>query len=226
MFKRKCNLQIKILLPLLGLLSIIFVYANPCPAVSFDLIVPAEVHIRIIPGVGGVGTPWGWIVATETPISYEQLNSRQFTLTTNNPSVTISTTFNPSYEWTPMQPMEIAGTDVSPFTTALQALRHTGEIINPLSENFWRWDIDFFPDSLGDTILTTKLEIDGKIATFNTVFKFDSSYGSETDPLEIVSAQRVTAISEPFTVSLVIVFLFIVSAKRISMRFRAPWYKW
>jgi hypothetical protein len=173
-------------------------YASP---ITLDLIVPSEVKIRSMPGIGGVGTPWGWVVATEMPLSLTQLDSAVFTLSTDTPNVTVSTTFYPSSEWTPMQPGDIAGLDNVPFTSTFRELQKPGEAVNPLSSNFWRWQINFPPQFVGEVNLHSTLEVDGAAAAFDTLLRFAPSYASDTDPLEIVAAQRIV-VPEPATLSL------------------------
>lgn len=171
--------------------------ADVCRSAPFDLIVPREVQVRTQPGISGVGTPWGWIVSTSAPLTFEQLNSNAFSLATDHPSVSIMTTFNPGTSWTPMQAGDVAGLDVSPFTDTLRAYLQPDEAINPLSENFWRWEIDFPAEFVGTVNLVTLAEIDGWFVTYDTVMHFGPSFGSEMDPLVIVEAQRVSAVPEP-----------------------------
>ena len=77
------------------------------------------------------------------------------------------------------------------------ALLQPGEVVNPLTANNWRWQINFTPEFVGEVNLHTVLEIDGMAATFDTLLRLHPSYGTEMDPLGIVQAQRVTAIPEP-----------------------------
>src|SRR5687768_16837245 len=121
---------------LLCLLSLLI--ASAAPAATFDLIVPAEVMIRSPLGISGVGSPWGWVIATDAPLTYERLNAAVFTLATDNSLITVETTFHPSSSWMPMQIGEVAGLDNVPFTQKFRELLRPGEVVNPLSSNFWR----------------------------------------------------------------------------------------
>jgi hypothetical protein len=210
----------RIVLPLLA----IVMESNLCDAVPYDLIVPSEVVIRAPSGICGVGSPWGWVIATESPLSFGQLNGCTINLSTDDPSIIVSTTFCPWSGWAPMMPGDVAGTDVSAFTAAMHALLRPGEVVNPLSENFWRWDIAFNPYGYvpDETILHTVFEIDGAQSNFDTVLRFDPSYGAETDVLGIVAAQRVTAVPEPYSWILVLaavpgLSLFLPRRKKASM---------
>jgi hypothetical protein len=168
-----------------------------CHAAPFDLIVPSDVQIRTEPGIGGVGTPWGWVVATTTPLTYDQLKSDVFSLTTDNPSVVVTTTFYPDPSWMPMQVGDVAGLENSPFTDPLRDLLRSSEVVNPLSQNFWRWEIDFPEGFVGTVNLYTTLDIDKSIAVYDTLLHFGPSFGNDADPLVIVEAQRVSAVPEP-----------------------------
>ena len=181
----------------LSLLLIVLGAGQSSLAVPFDLIVPADVELRSPAGISGVGSPWGWVVATEKELSFDQLKGRVFTLSTDNPNVSVSTTFNPSTVWTPMQPGDIAGLDHVPFTSAFRELQQPDEVVNPLSSNFWRWNIRFPPEFVGEVNLHSILEIDGAFATFDTLLRLDPSFGTDTNVITIVAAQRVTAVSEP-----------------------------
>lgn len=175
-----------------------------CNSAPFDLIVPSEVQIRTQPGIVGVGTPWGWIVSTSAPLTFDQLNNRAFSLTTDDPSILVTTTFNPSDSWTPMLLGDVAGLDVSPFTDLMRDHLHPSESVNPLSENFWRWQIDFPAEFVGTVNLHTIAEIDGWVTAYDTVLQFDPAFGTDTDPLVIVGAQRVSAVPEPSVSGLVL----------------------
>jgi hypothetical protein len=174
----------------------ILISAGSCLAVPFDLIVPAEVVVRTGGGISGVGTPWGWVVATDTQLTHDHFQFANIALSTDNPSVMMATIFNPPL-WEPLLPGEVSGLDVSPFTDALRTLLRPGEMVNPFTENNWRWDIFFNPGYIGEVNLHTVLEIDGMAATFDTLIRLHPTFGTDMDPLGIVRAQRVTAIPEP-----------------------------
>ncbi|MBX3425579.1 MAG: hypothetical protein KF688_07870 [Pirellulales bacterium] len=182
---------------------VLFVAAGVCRSAPFDLIVPSEVQIRTQPGVGGAGSPWGWIVSTSAPLTFDQLDSNAFSLATDHPAVVVTTTFNPG-AWTPMQPGDVAGLDVSPFTDPLRVFLDPAESVNPLSENFWRWQIDFPAEFVGTVNLHTIADIGGWRAAYDTVLHFGPSFGSDADPLVIVEAQRVSAVPESSSCRLIL----------------------
>jgi hypothetical protein len=203
---------------------ILFVAARVCHAVPFDLIVPSEVQVRTQPGIVGVGTPWGWIVSTIAPLTFDQLNSKAFSITTDNPSVVVTTTFNPDTSWTPMQLGDVAGLDVPPFTDPFRVLLQSAENVNPLSENFWRWQIEFPAQFVGSVNLHTVAEIDGWSATYDTILHFGATFGTDVDPLVIVEAQRVSAVPEPSAYCQIlasIVSIFVVQGARRGTRRRS-----
>jgi len=177
------------------LLSLLIV--SPAKAATFDLIVPADVMIRSPLGISGVGSPWGWVVATDGPLTYERLNSAVFTLVTDNPLITVETTFYPSSSWMPMQIGDVAGLDNVPFTQAFRDLLRPGEVLNPLSSNFWRWLINFPPGFVGEVNLHTIMQVDELKTEFDTRLRLDPTFGTPTDVIQIVEAQRVTAVPEP-----------------------------
>lgn len=202
----------------------LFIGVSVCQSAPFDLIVPSEVQIRTQPGIGGVGSPWGWIASTSTPLTFDQLDSNGFSLTTDHPSVVVTTTFNPG-SWTPMQPDDVAGLDVSPFTDSLRALLQPTESVNPLSENFWRWQIDFPAEFVGVVTLQTIAEIDGWFAAYDTVLHFGASFGSDANPIVIVQAQRVSAIPEPSSSGPIlasVALTFILRCRRPTSRCSCP----
>lgn len=193
----------------------LFVGGSVCQSAPFDMIVPSEVEIRTQPGIGGVGTPWGWIVSKSMPLTFDQLNNSDFDLTTDHPSVVVTTTFNPNTTWTPMQPGDVAGLDVPPFTDPLRALLQPTESVNPLSENFWRWQIGFPAEFVGTVTLHTVAAIDGWFAIYDTVLNIDASFGSDIDPLVVVSAHRISAIPEPSGSCLILASVFLASVMRV-----------
>ena len=97
----------------------ILLSVGSCFAAPFDLIVPSEVVVRTQPGISGVGSPWGWVVATDTQLTYDQFQNANIALSTDSPSVTVTTDFNPPL-LEPLLPGEVSGLDVSPFTDRLR----------------------------------------------------------------------------------------------------------
>jgi hypothetical protein len=193
--------------------SVVFFFvASRCFAAAFDLIVPSDVQIRTQPGIVGVGTPWGWIVSTNSPLTFDDLKSMEFSLTTDNPSIVVTTTFYPAENWAPMMPGDVAGLDVAPFTTPLRALLRPGERINPLSENFWRWEIDFPEKFVGVAHLHTVAQLRGWSAVYDTTLQFDATFGTDMDPLLIVDAQRLSAVPEPQAVGLLSAAVIVIFA--------------
>lgn len=174
-------------------------------AKSFDIIVPSVVEIRTSTGILGVGTPWGWIVATDETLTESELDGASLLLSTDDPNVTITTTFNPSFS---LDPGAVAGLDAAPLTLAMEQLLAPGEVVSLETSNFWRWQIDL-PPALAvlapyqtETILHTTIEIAGQTVSFDTIIKMGPQYGTEVDPLTIVAAQRLSSVPEPSTYAL------------------------
>jgi hypothetical protein len=193
--------------------QVILLNSSSCFAVPFALIVPAEVTIRTPTSISGVGTPWGWVVATDTPLTHDDFQFANISLWTDNPSVTVSAIFNPPL-LEPLLPGEVSGLDVSPFTDPLRALLQPGEVVNPFTSNNWRWDIFFPPGFVGEANLHTVLEMDGAAATFDTLLRLHPTFGTDMDPLGIERAQRVTAIPEPSTLILSIAAIAFLPLRR------------
>lgn len=190
-------------------------------AKSFDIIVPSIVEIRTDTGILGVGTPWGWIVATGETLPEAELDGASLLLSTDDPNVTITTTFNPSFS---LAPGNVAGLDVAPFTLALEQLLAPGEVVSLETSNFWRWQIDL-PPALAvlapyqtETILHTTIEIAGQTVSFDTIIKMGPQYGTEIDPLTIVAAQRLSSVPEPSSYALAAIGMIGVLASRRRKR--------
>ena len=169
-------------------------------AKSFDIIVPSVVEVRTSKGISGAGSPWGWIVATDETLTQPELNGASLLLSTDDPNVTITTTFNPSFS---LNPGDVAGLDVAPFTLALEQLLAPGEAVSLETSNFWRWQINCTPALAvlapyqTETILHATIEIAGQTVSFDTLIKMGPQYGTEVDPLTIVEAQRLSSVPEP-----------------------------
>jgi hypothetical protein len=182
------------------ILSLLFVLLSPMTnAAPFDVIVPSEIQVSTPPFIVGVGTPWGWIIATDKALTRADLDATTFVTTVDDQQVQFEWDFHPGDSWTPMLPGDVAGLDVTPFTDPLRSLLRPSESLNPASSNFWRWEFRFPPELTGDANLNTTMTIGGHSASFATHIAFGPDYGSPVDPLVIVAAQRVTAVPEPGT---------------------------
>lgn len=85
---------------------------------SFDIIIPQRIELRTSnQSIGHATGTWGWMVATEGPLTEDHLRNAVFTGTVNESLITgVTQQFIRPENWTPIAPREAAGSIFSTGT--------------------------------------------------------------------------------------------------------------
>lgn len=194
----------------------------------FDIIIPGEVMYRSQDNSIGLGDGGhGWVVARGDTLSVEDLQSAEFTSTTNDPIVTTATLgFDNIENWAPILPGEAAGSRFS--TSSYGPLLSSGESLKTPTGgagivSFFTIGFSFpaSPTYTGSTFeFEGSVTIRGQTVNYSTdvtIVRSDSSGGTiRTNPQRLSSV----AVPEPGSFALVAIGGLVLALTRQSRRHR------